>query len=267
MTAGAPHLGAERALRRRSYRRPPVVEAQVEILTRHVTPVGLNDLERVTDGDEARYPMRQPLIVADFTIDQVTGAVGNQRQQVSGYLYITDQPVTAMVQVRQDGFLFSQRAPTPENYPATGWDEWHLEAARLWRKHVAVTQPAEVVQVRVRYVNRLVIPSDRFLPQEYFTLYPQVPEDLAPDMVGYLFRVNLPRPEVLGAMLTVTQGVLDQAQAPPGTTAMLLDIDMVCRQGLTPDGGEVWNLLNLLHAHVIDAFEASVTDTARGLFA
>lgn len=263
----APGRVFQRVFRRRSYRRPPVVEAVVDLTAAHEAPVDLADLARVTDGDELRYPIRNTLIVSDLALNQAAGVVEPLRQQIVGFQYTTAHPVKAAVQVRQDGFAFSRHAPTPDAYPAAGWDEWHREAARLWAKYVAVTRPAFVTQLRVRYVNRLAIPSVQFLPQDYFTLYPEVPDDLSPDMAGYLFRVNLPRPDVPGAMLTVTQGVLDQAPAAPGTTFMLLDIDLVCRTHLAPDADEVWDLLNLLHAHVIDAFEASITDTARGLFA
>lgn len=253
-------------LRRRSYPRPPVVEAIVDITTAHDGPAVLADLARVTDGDEALYPTRQNLIASDFTIDQIAGTVEPVQQRVAGYLYTTGQPVTAAVQVRQDGFAFSRHAPTPDDYPAAGWDAWHQEAARLWVKYVTAARPRRVTQLRVRYINRLAIPSAQFRPQEYFTLYPTVPDDLAPGMAGYLFRVTLPRPDVSGAMLTVTEGVLDQAPSAPGITPMLLDIDLVCPTALAPDAVEVWNLLDILHAHVIDAFEASITDTARRLF-
>ncbi|QJE95996.1 TIGR04255 family protein [Luteolibacter luteus] len=76
---------------------------------------------------------------------------------------------TAAIQLRRDGFAFSQLMPYP------GWDHFIAEALEQWsifQKWLGVDEPYSVF---VRFINRLSYPTEGFRLSHYFETPPAPP--------------------------------------------------------------------------------------------
>jgi len=87
-----------------------------------------------------------------------------------------------LVQVRAQGFSFNRLAPY------TSLDDYLPEIQRTWSIFIKLAAPVQVRFVRLRYINRLVIPltDQRMELVDYFKVSPRLPEEDKLVMVGFL---------------------------------------------------------------------------------
>ena len=78
-----------------------------------------------------------------------------------------------LVQLRALGYSFNRLAP----YGAL--DEYLPEIERTWRIYVDLAKPSQVRQLRLRYINRILLPmaADQLDLEDYLKLGPRLPED------------------------------------------------------------------------------------------
>src|SRR6185436_13117097 len=99
-------------------------------------PIEAALLGNVVPAEPLVYTSKQTMTGAGFTIDVANGIQSSLTQEILGYRYLNEANTQA-VQVRRDGFAFSQLAP----YPPNGWEDWRPEAERLWNAYKSVTRP------------------------------------------------------------------------------------------------------------------------------
>lgn len=87
-----------------------------------------------------------------------------------------------LVQVRTQGFSFNRLAPY------TNLDNYLPEIQRTWELTVELAAPVQVRAVRLRYINRILIPnSGRGVKlQDYFKVSPRLPEEDKLVLMGFL---------------------------------------------------------------------------------
>lgn len=128
-----------------------------------------------------------------------------------------------------------------------------------------------IQRIGVRYINRVVIPSQsddparpRIILGEFFNCGPREVSGLPPMMDSFLCRTSGVYGD--GAKLTSTFAPIPRSQE-PGRMAYLLDIDIarLFESPVAVDVEQALNQVDVLHTHVSDVFEASITDKTRGI--
>lgn len=150
-----------------------------------------------------------------------------------------------VAQFRLDGFTFSRL------HPYTNWDELRAKAAELWVRYQAAAQPAKIVRVATRFINRIPLPPGESFERTFsttFSLSPELPQAVA----GFLLRVVIPF-EQEQATAIVTQSL-------EGTgTECLFDLDVFAEQAEGFSNDQAWERLESLREVKNKLFFGSLT--------
>jgi uncharacterized protein (TIGR04255 family) len=244
---------------RRHYENPPIVEALVELFFTgsqwSPTVPG-----RFYTDIQNRFPLEEHL-------DQIGLEVGLSSEGPDARLSRGDPRLrfqtsdrSQMVQLARDLLVFNQVRSNQQEY--THFEEWRPTVIEMLNRYRELARPAAIERMGVRYINRVVIPSPAILMEDYFTIYPQVPEAIG-EHGPFLMRLEIPplHPE---HQMIVTFGSTPSEQE--GTIAHLLDFYDIVVMGGPNSFGTVEQRLHDAHDNIITAFEVSITDKARGLF-
>lgn len=168
---------------------PPIVEAVVDIDCDMPPKFKLAECsnsasERFSD----HYPRHEQQRMANFALQIVEEKEASEpietpraKSSLSAHLF-RNQEGNQLVQVRQGGFSFNRLAL----YGSL--DEYLPEIERVWKIFVELTQPVSVRQVRLRYINRILLPlqGPGLDLGEYFQVSPQLPTQSNLTFTGFL---------------------------------------------------------------------------------
>jgi len=168
---------------------PPIVEAVVDI---DCDMPPKFDLSAVGNAAKERfsvcYQRHEHQFMANFAIQIIEEKEASEpveppraKGTLSAHLF-RNQEGNQLVQVRQRGFSFNRLAPYG------GLDEYLPEIERVWRIFVELTHPVTVRQVRLRYINRILLPldGDGLILGDYFQVSPQLPPQSNLTFTGFL---------------------------------------------------------------------------------
>jgi uncharacterized protein (TIGR04255 family) len=241
----------------RRYRNPPVVEALCEMFfvgSEWDDTLAGRFHERVRE--EFPRKRQQEIRVGEVTF-AFTGETSARAGRLPPRIHFLTEEGDRVLQLGQDLLVVNQLRP----YRA--FHEWEETLRTALNHYCELANPRACGRLGIRYIDRVIIPGDRPRLEEYFTLYPRIPEEWSGTNGSFLVRVEMrcARP---GHRLFVTFGSAPVEQ--PGTTAFLLDY---YDQTESPEGvalGDVLEEVRAAHDHVVDAFEASITERLRALF-
>jgi len=243
---------------RRIYKRPPVIEAVVDIQVTPLDGLDISELSRLQQGEAEKYPDCQQLFSGSLTFDKKSAAVLQAHSILGGYRLASGDS-SIVVQSRLQGFTFSRLAPY------TSWESWIGEAERLWGKYLGIASPQSVNRVAVRYINRIEFPPvEGRRVRDYLKIYPEVPDSLPTRLAGILMRLELLPPELPGSTLVITLGRTEPTVT--GNLALLLDIDLALGVDMHCNDPAVWEAVQDLHLRENDFFESCISDFSRELF-
>jgi uncharacterized protein (TIGR04255 family) len=237
------------------YQNPPVVEALFEVCFRggqwDTTVPGLF-YEKISD----RFPKKSQVEDVQFELRVSRDAPEPkilQRVERSQFVRANG---SGMVQISPALLVVNQLRPY------THFENWRPLALEMLGLYRQLVKPEGIERLGVRYINRVVIPKPVVRMEDYFRVYPHVPDDLGGAHGSFLLRFELPQSDPAHQML-VTFGSAPAED--PGGWAALLDLYDVL--GLAEEPFDVVEKrLEEAHANIALAFEASVTDRARELF-
>ena len=162
----------------------PIVEAVVDIdcdLPPNVDIEALDIAGKAAYGD--RYPRAQRrmfnahrAVMVLGLPPQVTSSEGWQAHQ-----YLSDDR-KQLVQVRPNGFSFNRLAPY------TSLDDYLPEIERTWRLFVQIASPTQIRSVRLRFINRILLPirGDSLQLDDYLKVGPHLPDEKRLTFTGFL---------------------------------------------------------------------------------
>jgi uncharacterized protein (TIGR04255 family) len=146
--------------------------------------------------------------------------------------------------------------------PYRGWDEFSDRSSRALRAYWKVSAPIGVRRLRIRYVNRIVIPSLTIRLEDYFTAAPHLPGGSGHTQ-NFITRVEQPYED--GSVVVMTFASAPKA-ADQQTRSFVLDFDLLRSLGAPVDVDSTLASLEVLRTRERAAFEAMITDTTRSLF-
>ncbi|MUG97107.1 TIGR04255 family protein [Scytonema sp. UIC 10036] len=245
----------------RQYRNPPIEEAVCEFRFApgsawNFTVPGLF-YEKIKDFYTGE-PRQQNLVAAEFqTSPQPQNSEIRVRQTVNKILFPSAN-TTRLVGVGPD--ILSIHILRPYE----GWDEFRGRISQALDVYLEVIKPVGVKRTALRYINRIVLPEKQNIDlSQYFTVYPQIPNEIQTRVSGFLNRTDLIY-EDLPIQLGLT---ISDASDPIENPEIIIDLEISQEwtdSFLAPE--EALSSLNELKQREGQAFESLITDRTRELF-
>lgn len=240
----------------RKYKNPPVVEALCEIFFNgskwDSTLPGLF-FDKIKDD----YPKKRELEQIGVEVSVSRDMQGSRVMRGSKRLQFIKEDGSQLVQIEKDLLVVNQLKPYPR------FEDWKPVIDKMQNLYVQLTEPQGIRRVGIRYINRIVIPTNKFKVEDYFYLYPEVPQSLEAMHGRFMMRLEIP-PKYKGHLLVITFGTAP-ADSPETSTEMLdlYDIFALPQPLATSD---VDKYIIEAHENIEAAFENSITNKTRALF-
>lgn len=241
---------------RRHYQKPPITEAIIDLRVELSAEIGLPELSKAREGEEATYPTVEQLnaVFGQMQIGSQVSATAGSRH--IGYLFRSGDG-RQIYQARLDGFTMSRLAPYED------WNALRDETRKLWDIYRTVTKHPKMTRLAVRYINRIDIPYPFQDFKEYLRTVPEVSPDLPQGLAGYFMHLEIPFEDIKSLAL-INQTIIEPASQ--NVVSVVLDIDIFRTVDLPADEEGSWAFLEELRLRKNQVFEACITDRARGLF-
>ena len=162
----------------------PIVEAILDVDCDMAPTLDIEALEAQTvEAFHDRYPKSRTQFLQEHQIEasgdgdpKMTTRRGIQAFQ------LLQEDEKQLVQVRTLGFSFNRLAPY------TSLDEYLPEMERTWRLFVALAAPVQIRIVRLRYINRILLPmvEGKFKLNDYLKFGPRLPDEDRLTFSGFL---------------------------------------------------------------------------------
>lgn len=107
--------------------------------------------------------------------------VTSVRHALQSLLFLNDSE-KQIVQVRANGFSFNRLAPY------SSLNEYLPEIERTWKLFVSLASPVQIRAVRLRYINRILLPmpEGRLELEEFLKVGPRLPDEKQLTFTGFL---------------------------------------------------------------------------------
>jgi uncharacterized protein (TIGR04255 family) len=163
---------------------PPIVEAVFDVdcdLPPGFDLAALEGPSRTRFGDV--YPKFQMQFMQELKLETVAGAPPNMTTRMAVQsLQFRHEDEKQIVQVRAQGFSFNRLAPY------TSLDDYLPEIERTWRLYVDLVSPVQIRAIRLRYINRILLPLTASAVDlaEFLKIGPRLPDEDGLVLSGFL---------------------------------------------------------------------------------
>jgi uncharacterized protein (TIGR04255 family) len=165
-------------------RNPPIVEAVFDVECDLVPGF---DIAAVETPARALFSKQYPKFRAKFLQENeaTDGAPAKMSTclAVQAFQFLQDDE-KQLVQVRAQGFSFNRLAP----YHSL--DDYLPEIERTWRLYVELVSPVQIRVIRLRYINRILVPmtANTVDLDEFLKVGPRLPDEGSLALSGFLSR-------------------------------------------------------------------------------
>jgi uncharacterized protein (TIGR04255 family) len=161
---------------------PPIVEAVLDVDCDLPPGFDLAALEGVARARfQDRYPKLRPLVMQEIAL--TAGGPPNMSTRLAVQaLQFLNEDERQLVQVRANGFSFNRLAPY------TSLDDYLPEIERTWRLYVDLVSPVQLRIIRLRYINRILVPmtANTVDLDEFLKIGPRLPDEKRLVLSGFL---------------------------------------------------------------------------------
>lgn len=239
----------------------PIVEAVVDIRCDMPPAFDLAALESLAqDTFRDHYPKLQKQLIETHSFvkkgDEPPAISATQGLQA--FQFLTDDG-RQLVQVRAEGFSFNRLAPY------TSLDDYLPEIERAWGLFVGLASPVQVREIRVRYINRLPLPTveGRVDFDDYLKVAPHLPDEKRLHFIGF-FNQHAAVDVETGNQATI---ILTMQPPEKNLVPLIFDIETVSRGSSEPNDWEsIRSKLVSLRSLKNQIFENTLTDKCLNLF-
>lgn len=240
----------------RKYKNPPVVEALCEIFFDgsqwDSTLPGLF-FERIKND----YPQKKELEQIGLEVKVSKDVQGSKVLRGNQRIQFIKNDGSQLVQVEKDLLVINQLIPYPR------FEDWKPKIDAMLAIYKELAKPNSIKRIGVRYINRVVIPADKFKMEDYFCLYPEVPQSLGAMHGKFMMRLEIP-PKHKGHLLVITFATAPAES--PEVSAEMFDLYNICTMPASASSAQIDECIMEAHENIEMAFENSITDKTRTLF-
>ena len=203
--------------------RAPIVEAVIDIRCDMPPAFDLATLETpASDIFRAQYPKMQKQLIEkhSFVKKGDEPPMISETRGIQAFQFLKDDG-NQLVQVRAEGFSFNRLAPY------TSLDEYLPEIERTWRLFIGLAAPVQIREIRMRYINRLPLPTvdGRVEFNDYLKIGPRLPDENKLHFIGF-FNQHVAVDVDTGNQVTI---ILTMQPPEKNIVPLIFDIDTVCR--------------------------------------
>lgn len=207
---------------------PPIIEAVVDIDCDLPPALDLGTLEApAREALRDQYPKFRAQFLQEHAIEAPVGTPPkvSVRRGLQAFQFRHDDE-RQLVQLRTAGFSFNRLAPY------TSLDDYLPEIERTWGAVVRLASPMQVRQIRLRYINRILLPlvEGHVELDDYLAIGPRLPEERSLTFVGFLDRHALVE-TVTGNRVNI---ILASQPGEATRLPVILDIEAVADTSIEP---------------------------------
>lgn len=162
----------------------PIVEAVLDIDCDMPPMLDLAAVEAsVRDAFRDHYPKFRTQFIQEHRVETpIDGAPKMTIKPGIQALQLLQEDDKQLVQIRAQGFSFNRLAPY------TTLDDYLPEMERTWRLFVGLVAPVQYRLIRLRYINRILLPTKagRVDLDDYLKLGPKLPDEHKLTLAGFL---------------------------------------------------------------------------------
>jgi uncharacterized protein (TIGR04255 family) len=242
-------------------RSAPIIEAVVDIDCD--LPPGI-DVASLESAGAAAYGAEYPKAGKRFVAQMQVEAAGEQAATVTARqglfaLQFMSADDRQLVQVRPQGYSFNRLAPY------TSLDLYLPEIERTWREFVQLARPLQVRVVRLRFINRLLLPmtEGRVQLDDFLSLGPRLPDESRLVLAGFFHQNSAVEPATGNAVnVTMATQPVESEKLP-----VILDIEAYYNATLEPaDWGTIRERIQSLRLLKNLVFRKSLTPSCLNQF-
>ena len=243
----------------RDYPNPPVVEALGEVI---FASTNWDDTvpDQLFEGLKDEFPKRQERTFneARVTVDDNNEATAEVVQLPTWDVFLTESE-DQLIQVSEKHISFNQLKPYR---PFREWEGRFFEALSMYR---GLTFPQTIERMGIRYINRIEIPGQRISMEDYFSIYPVLPEETSDFHGPFQVKCQIPL-TADDHFLVMVFGSIQPDEADDDRQNFLLDLHVQVLIGKDLDDEDIKNHIRIAHRNAVRAFEGSITEKLRALF-
>lgn len=241
--------------------RAPIVEAVID-MDCDMPPKF--DLKRIEDQAKQAYSQEYRKSRIQYIEEHKIESRGIEPAQVSARrgiqaLQFLHEDEKQLVQVRSQGFSFNRLAPY------TSLDDYLPAIRDAWERFLAIGQPVQIRVVRLRYINRILIPmrEQKVELSDYFKLSPRLPEEDRLVLNGFFNQFSVVEPS------TGHEAKMVMTSQQPAHNQLPIIFDITVGSG-KPRATDDWDSVLSVVASLRDLknriFRNSLTDKCLNLF-
>ncbi|HTX40265.1 MAG TPA: TIGR04255 family protein [Acidobacteriaceae bacterium] len=238
------------------FKNPPIIEAVIAFT---LVPLPDSSFSKFKDCAaemrDAGYPNWSPIMRHQFQIRVESGVSSSGHEDLPIGLKFMSEDSLHAVQFNSSEFVFSRLGRYDR------WESFRDEARRLWSIFVRISGEVKVLLVGVRFINKVFLPTGAD-PAQYMNARPQLPTEVAPEIIEMFMRVVAPIADPAGRFIH-NQALLPSEKE--GFAAILLDNDFQFPAQDKTDA-EIWEMLQVVRDIKDRYFVALTTEKLRETF-
>ncbi len=244
----------------KKYLRPPVVEALCEIFFSESEWISTIP-GKFFNIIEKEYPLQNELQQVEAAVNVSPTTQSAQFQAKGSRVQFLNGDRSRVVQLEKDLLVINQLRPYQK------FSTWQPVIFAMLKHYDGLVHPKGVKQIGLRYINDIELPlppADKKLRMEdYFKIFPQVPEELGGTHGRFMLRMDIP-PLHKDHGLVITLVLRSMKDNEP--VHFMLDIYdiFVSQEKILLDS--VPSLVTHAHENIVLAFEKSLTENTKNLF-
>ena len=137
----------------------------------------------------------------------------------------------------------------------TGWEQFKADIKYAWQNVMEVVQPVSVLQIGLRYINRIERSNPGESVGEWLQAIPNIPEAILGSHQGFLSQVVTAPLENIRISVVVTEFDATDPMGP-----FIFDIDIATRKETSTDTISLLGEIDHLHDTIWDIFSSAKTE-------
>lgn len=242
----------------RRYSNPPLIEALAEFVFTSTAPWDWTVPGLIYRRIEHEFPTKREQGLVQLQVQAPGMDAPQEIRQGIGKMQFLTPDEAGIVQVGPNLLAVNRLRPYP------GWSQFRQTVIDQLRHYLEVARPSGLGRISLRYINRIVVPSDHLDLTDFFHALPGLPTDLAGTVLSFRSSVDIGY-EAPGSRLRLTVG--SASDGDPNESPFLMDFEVVSLEPVALDVNEISAWLDASHDRIERTFDSSVTERShRDLF-